>query len=431
MNRWLVWRQAHARRMTSSGGTSSSPYDLTVYQLGNSSHHDYLWPYLFRYPGLTVLHDAHLHHARAAALLRTDRADDYRAELAWNHPDAAPALAELAIRGFDSYLHYAWPMTRLVVRASKIVAVHSPEVAARLREESPEADIEPIRLGHGALLSASRADAVRTEARQRYGIPRDAVVFGCYGGLTPDKRLPQILAAFADTRRYAPTAHLLCAGAVSPLYDLPGELRRHGLDACATVTGYLPDEEDLTACIAAADVALSLRWPTAREISGPWLRAMAAGKPTVVVDLSHLVHVPTIDPRNWLLHEIVDSSGTRGLESVVEPPTPRSPELPIAVAIDILDEDHSLRLAMRRLATDASLREALGTAARTYWIAHHSIDAMVSDYRRLMARAIACEAPRPALPPHLINDGMGTVHAIVASFGLSSPLAGGRLDHSR
>ena len=47
------------------------PYDLTVYQLGNSSHHDFLWPYLFRYPGLTVLHDAHLHHARAAALLRT------------------------------------------------------------------------------------------------------------------------------------------------------------------------------------------------------------------------------------------------------------------------------------------------------------------------------------------------------------------------
>src|SRR4051794_17869194 len=50
------------------------PYDLTIYQVGNSSHHDFLWPYLFRYPGLAVLHDAHLHHARAAALLRTRRA---------------------------------------------------------------------------------------------------------------------------------------------------------------------------------------------------------------------------------------------------------------------------------------------------------------------------------------------------------------------
>src|SRR5215207_7812668 len=56
------------------------PYDLAVYQVGNSSHHDFLWPYLFRYPGLAVLHDGHLHHARAAALLRQNRAGHYRAE---------------------------------------------------------------------------------------------------------------------------------------------------------------------------------------------------------------------------------------------------------------------------------------------------------------------------------------------------------------
>src|SRR5262245_36833711 len=79
-----------------------SPYDLTVYQVGNSSHHDYLWPYLFRYPGLAVLHDAHLHHARAAALLRTRRADDYRAEFAASHPDASVDLAELAVAGLRS-----------------------------------------------------------------------------------------------------------------------------------------------------------------------------------------------------------------------------------------------------------------------------------------------------------------------------------------
>jgi len=50
------------------------PYDLAVYQFGNSSLHDYEWPYALRYPGLTVLHDTHLHHARAALLLREGRA---------------------------------------------------------------------------------------------------------------------------------------------------------------------------------------------------------------------------------------------------------------------------------------------------------------------------------------------------------------------
>src|SRR6188472_1666113 len=70
----------------------AEPYDLTVYQVGNSSHHDYLWPYLFRYPGVTVLHDAHVHHARAAALLRTRRTDDFRREFAANHADVSADL---------------------------------------------------------------------------------------------------------------------------------------------------------------------------------------------------------------------------------------------------------------------------------------------------------------------------------------------------
>jgi hypothetical protein len=40
-------------------------YDLCVYQTGNSRTHEFIWPYLFRWPGLVVLHDARLHHARA------------------------------------------------------------------------------------------------------------------------------------------------------------------------------------------------------------------------------------------------------------------------------------------------------------------------------------------------------------------------------
>src|SRR5687768_5023215 len=138
------------------------PYDLTVYQLGNSSHHDFLWPYLFRYPGLTVLHDAHLHHARAAALLRTRRAADYRTEFASNHPSARPDLAELAVAGFDSHLYYAWPMTRLVVEASRLAVAHAPPLAAALNEELPHARVESIRLGHGEPVPDARVRAART-----------------------------------------------------------------------------------------------------------------------------------------------------------------------------------------------------------------------------------------------------------------------------
>jgi glycosyltransferase involved in cell wall biosynthesis len=383
------------------------PYALTIYQLGNSSHHDYEWPYLFRYPGLTVLHDTHLHHARAAALLRTFRAADYRTELAWNHPDAARDVAELAVKGFDNHLHYFWPMTRLVTRASRMVAVHARSLAERLREESPDARVEVIHLGHGRALSREEHDRLRLRARARYQIAPDALVFGCCGGLSPDKRLPQILAAFAATRAFVPSAHLLLAGSTARHYDLASDIARHGVGDWTTVTGYLPDEDDLTACIAATDVALNLRWPTAREISGPWLRALAVAKPTIVIDLAHLTDVPTIDPRTWQPN-VTREAG--------EAPAP------CAVAVDILDEDHSLRLAMRRLGTDAALRASLGEAGQRYWRTHHAVELMVDDYRDLIARAIESDVPQLPLPAHLVNDGSGALERLLEPFGIRPPL---------
>lgn len=389
-----------------------APYDLIVYQLGNSSHHDYQWPYLFRFPGLVVLHDAHLHHARASCLLRTSRADDYRAEFTANHPDADPNLAELAIAGFDNHLHYRAPMIKLVLERSRVAAVHSRATAERLRTVAPAASIESIRLGHGVRLSDEDAGRIGAAARVRHGIPAGAIVFGCYGGLTPDKRVPQILAAFAAARPSIANAHLLLAGAVAGHYDLRADLARHRLEDCTTVTGYLEDEAALTGAIAACDVALNLRWPTAREVSGPWLRCLAAGRATVTVELAHLADVPSIDPRTWM------------------PTAAGAP--PCTVAIDIVDEEHSLRLAMRRLAADAALRAALGRGGREYWSANHSLDGMADDYRRLIARAAAAPAPAPvALPDHLLETGDGTLRAVMQAVGVGVPPGFGANERGR
>ena len=379
------------------------PYDLIVYQLGNSSHHDYQWPYLFRYPGLVVLHDVHLHHARAACLLRSFREDDYRIEFAWNHPETSAELAELAVAGFDSRMHYLWPMTRLVVERLRLVAVHSPISAERLRDYTQNPRVRALRLGHGIPLTEAENAELSARARAKYGIDADAIVFGSYGALTPDKRVTQILAAFAATHAYAPSAHLLLAGSVPEPLEVQAAIAQLGLQDCSTLTGYLQTDADLTECIAAADVTLNLRWPTAREVSGPWLRCLAAGKPTVTIDLLHVSNVPSLDPRTWR------TNSTNG-------------ETPCTVAFDILDENHSLRLAMRRLATDATLRRSLGRAAQQYWFGNHSIDVMAADYRTLIAEAAESPLPAGALPAHLTNDGGETLRRLMAECGVAQPL---------
>jgi glycosyltransferase involved in cell wall biosynthesis len=380
------------------------PYDLTVFQLGNSSHHDYMWAYLFKYPGLAVLHDAHLHHARAAALLRELRANDYRAEFAASEPGVNPDAAELAVRGLDSFLYYEWKFTRLVVVASRMTAVHSAVTRHELGEKFPEAAVEHIRLSQGIPLTPS-ANKLRGErARARHGMAPEAVVFGCFGGLTPEKRVPQVLDAFQALLAYTPSARLLLAGAAAEHYDVAADVAVRGLDTHVVLTGYLNDEEDLTDCIAATDVALTLRWPTAREVSGPWLRCLAAAKPTIVMDLVHAAGVPSLDPR----------TRAPNLDAL-------HPRAPVCVAIDILDEDHSLLLAMRRLATDAGLRAALGDAAQRYWLSEHSQAAMVEDYRRVLSAAARTKAPAPELPAHLTDDGSRLMENILGALGVSVP----------
>jgi glycosyltransferase involved in cell wall biosynthesis len=273
-----------------------------------------------------------------------------------------------------------------------------------------------------------------------------AIVFGVFGGLTPEKRVPQILDAFRSTIPYAPGARLLLAGAPAAHADLSAATFADIADR-VIVTGYV-DETELTDHIASADVSLNLRWPTARETSGPWLRALAAGKPTVITDLVHLTGVPSLDPRTWAVNRLWDlgfrlseegsDASVTSVTSALKPKA-QSPK-PICVAIDILDEDHSLRLAMRRLAQDADLRAQLGRAAREYWQREHTIEAMADDYDRVMREAqgarregrdasredpgsgIHASRASQLAPRASRTDGDEKLRALLEPFGIESPL---------
>jgi hypothetical protein len=168
----------------------------------------------------------------------------------------------------------------------------------------------------------------------------------------------------------------------------------------------VPDEE-LGDYLAAADVCLCMRWPASRETSASWLRCLAAGRPTVITDLVHTVDIPALDPRTWtLLHAPQPRSVSEKHE--------HAPSIdPVCVSIDIVDEDHSLRLAMRRLATDARLRAALGRRARGLWMERFTLERMVIGYRHAIETACAVPLPDTAVrarwPGHFSTDG--TEHA--------------------
>ncbi len=369
----FVWRHRRA------------PYDLIVYQLGNASCHDYQWAYMARYPGMVVLHDAKLHHARARQLLQHQRVDDYRREFRYNHPIANPDFAEYAALGLGGPIYYFWPMRRVVMSAARLVCVHSSIVAADLRAECPEVRVDTLRMGVPALPFA--ADA-RTSIRRRLNLPSDAVVFAAFGKVTPEKRIASILAALNVIAAEGYPAYLMLVGDADGYDMLRKQLEHYGVADRVRVTGHVADEA-IADHLAAADACLCLRWPTAQESSASWLRCLAAGRPTVLSDLAHLADIP---------------------ESV-------------ALRVDLLDEAATIAAAMRTLATDPTARQRIGRAGYEYWIANHTIEAMAEDYRRLLP--IAASAPLPPridLPAHFMDDHSDVATAILRRFEISTDI---------
>jgi glycosyltransferase involved in cell wall biosynthesis len=366
----FVWR---ARR---------TPYDLVVYHLGNAACHDYMWAYLARYPGLVVLHDARLHHARARCLLDRERIAEYREEFQYDHPGVDPALTQWAVEGLGGPIYYLWPMVKAVIDTARAIAVHSPCVAAELRETYPRARVESIRMGVPGLPATLEA---RAAVRRRLDLPDEALVFATFGRITAEKRVASILTALETLVREGRPVFTMLVGDTDGYALLDGEIAAQGLSDRVRLTGHVADAT-IGEYLAAADVCLCLRWPTALETSASWLRCLAAGRPTVISDLAHLVDIPA----------------------------------QVAARVDPANEQSSLVHTMRRLAADGAWRATLAEEGHAYWRAFHTLEIMTGDYIRLLPLAAAQPAPsRTDLPGHFLADHSRSAREMVRHFGVS------------
>ncbi len=342
-------------------------YDLTVYHLANEAAAEFMWPSVEEQPGLVVLHDTSVYAMRRAGA--PARAAAFRAEFARCHPDADPDAAELAVTGYAGAYEACWPMMRAVIASARVVAVPSAAAGRAVRSWWPDATIVTLTAGiDGGTPPGAEA---RTARRSALEVENEAVVFGVVGSGDDAgaRRLPQILRAFASTLGRVPRARLVIAGIDVDLAAQPPEVRA----ALSRVNA--ADEEERRQVIDAMDVLVDLHWPPLAGPSDHWLAGMAAGRPVVFLDTTATADVPVLDPRSWR-----------------PPPDGRDP---VGVGIDILDEDHSLRVACYRLAVDRALRDRLGRAARAHWERTHTLRHMIDSVVRAIDRAIGEPSARP------------------------------------
>jgi glycosyltransferase involved in cell wall biosynthesis len=148
-----------------------------------------------------------------------------------------------------------------------------------------------------------------------------------------------------------------------------------------------------------ADILVATTWPPADEMTTA-LAGMATGQVVIVLETESTAGWPALDPQTW------QPRGWTG-------------QPPIVVSIDPRDEEHSLAIALRRLASDPELRRSLGSAARAWSRQHSSLEHAVHAWRSILAEAVTVTPPPrpPDWPRHLTADGTERVREVLAEFG--------------
>jgi hypothetical protein len=157
--------------------------------------------------------------------------------------------------------------------------------------------------------------------------------------------------------------------------------------------------------LAQADVVVAVEWP-----GGEWpmaaLAAMARGAAAIVLETAATADWPTLDPQSW------------------QPRALAGAEPAIAIALDPRDDEHSLVLALRRLAADRQLCGSIATAGHAWWRRHATLAHAIDGWSAALAEAARRPpvAPPPDWPAHLAADGTGRARAILEDMGVGIDL---------
>jgi glycosyltransferase involved in cell wall biosynthesis len=317
---------------------------------------------------VVVLHEWSLHHLVLHETVERGDVPSYLREMRRAHGETGTFVGRQVARALGGDLLPAlFPVNDRLLEASLGIVALTEYVRARAARRLPGRPV--LHLPHHLSLPFAEPPA-QAEARRELGLPEDALIVTAPGLATAAKGLDVALRALGSLRSRHPRLLFVVAGE-GDSERLREEARAAGMDDALRCTGRL-SLPDFTRHLCAADVVLSLRFPTHGEISGALVRALGIGRPALV---------------------------TAG--------TPAAEEFPEGVVAPIdpgPHEEAEAEAVLGRLLEDSALREAMGRLAREHVRAHHGLEATAA---RLAAFLLEVAERREPLRAEVLADRAG------------------------
>lgn len=267
-------------------------YKEYVYQMGNNSEfHAYMLPVMAKNPGITVLHDANLQDF-FLHLDKNNNTDIYMNEMRYNYGIKGEEIAKKVITGEQKVEDLEFmPLLNRIVDYSKGILVHSHYTVEKLLALYPNIPILHVPMG----IQDNTFEIDPLLVRKKYNCT-DCVIISTFGLLANSKRIVELILSFISALEYfdSKTKFFLVG---KNILDYHSQLLIYSL----IKTNHLEDRiifhgevsgEAYNELLSISDLVVALRYPHKGETSLALLKAIAAGKPTIVTNIGTFSEFP-------------------------------------------------------------------------------------------------------------------------------------------
>jgi glycosyltransferase involved in cell wall biosynthesis len=275
-------------------GLERAPHDAPaaadaapLLHLGNNPYHVWIAKRLRAAGGIVVLHDSVLHHLLVEEAAADGDWTRFADEMTLAHGAGGAALAAARAWGFSGRLDpFMFPARSALLRRADAVIVHNRRAEIDVVRACPGLPVRCVPLAVGAMPGGDRA-----AWRARLGAAGDELLLVHLGFLTPAKGLEVIVRGVAALAQLQTGVRLVVVGEGSEAGAFARTVDALGLGELVRSWGWASDEE-LGGVLAAADLGLVPRYPTAGETSAAALRFLAAGTPVAVAGYLQFLELP-------------------------------------------------------------------------------------------------------------------------------------------